>query len=37
MGEQVQKALPRKFFIRRQSSSRRLLNQDQVEKIAIAK
>jgi capsular polysaccharide biosynthesis protein len=37
MGEQVQKALPRKFFIRRKSSSRRLLNQDQIEKIVVAK
>jgi capsular polysaccharide biosynthesis protein len=37
MGEQVQKALPRKFFIRRKSSSRRLLNQDQIEEMVLAK
>lgn len=36
IGEQVQKALPRKFFIRRKSSSRRLLNQEQIEKIVVA-
>jgi capsular polysaccharide biosynthesis protein len=35
-GEQVQKALPRKFFIRRKSSSRRLLNQDQIEEMVLA-
>jgi capsular polysaccharide biosynthesis protein len=36
MGEQVQKALPKKFFIRRKASSRRLLNQEQIEKIVVA-
>ena len=36
-GSEPEQALPRKIFIRRRSGIRRLLNQDQIEKIVISK
>jgi hypothetical protein len=37
MNEKLERILPKKIFIRRKSSSRRLLNQDQIEEILLAK